>query len=127
MDIAGEAPAIPEGLDALMPAWEQGLSLLTLLILIVAAFMRGWIMTRAQADRELEGERKISDIWKGNYEAASQLNQQLTDAFQPVLESNAAILKVVESMQARQIESEQREERREERELWLRDRRDPQG
>lgn len=126
MYIAGEAPAIPEGLDALMPAWAQGLSLLSLLILIVAAFMRGWILTRTQADRELEGERKISDIWKSNYEQSTVLNQQLTDAFQPVLESNAAILKVVESMQQRQIVAEERAERREDHERWLRDRRDPQ-
>lgn len=127
MYIAGEAPAIPEGLDALLPPWAQGLSLLSLLIIIVVAFLRGWVVTRPACDREVEAERRISDIWKGNYEQASELNQQLTDAFQPVLESNAAILKVVESMQARQKDAEEREERREERERWLRDRGDRQG
>ena len=120
MNIAAEPPAIPEGLDALMPPWAQQLSLVGLLVLIVAAWLSGRVVTRAQVDRELEAERKIGDIWKSNYEQANQLNEQLTGAFQPVLESNAAILKVVESMQARQLEAEQREER----ERWLRDRRD---
>lgn len=120
MWIAGEAPAIPEGLDALMPAWAQQLSLVGLLIIIVAAFVSGRVLTRTQADREIESERKIGDIWKSNYEQATHLNEQLTGAFQPVLDSNAAILKVVESLQARQTVAEERAER----ERWLRDRRD---
>jgi Na+-transporting methylmalonyl-CoA/oxaloacetate decarboxylase gamma subunit len=123
MHIAGEAPAIPEGLDGLLPAWAQGLSLLSLLILIVVAWLRGWVVTRAACDREVEAERRIADIWKANHDQASQLNEQLTGAFQPVLDSNAAILKVVEAMQNRQIDQERREEAR----AWLRDRGDPQG
>lgn len=122
MYIAGEAPAIPDGLDALLPPWAQGLSLLSLLIIIVVSFMKGWVLTRAGCDREVEAERRIADIWKNNHEQATQLNEQLTDAFQPVLESNAAILKVVQSMQERQLELERREEQR----SWLRDRRDTQ-
>jgi hypothetical protein len=112
--------AEPDGLDALMPAWAQQLSLLTLLILIVAAFLRGWVVTRAQAGREAEAERRIADVWKANYEQSSELNKQLTDAFAPVLESNAAILKAVEAVQARQAAAEERER-------WLRDRGDRQG
>lgn len=123
MDIAGEVPAVPEGLDALLPPWAQQLSLLTLLVIIITAWVRGWVVTRAQAEREIEAERRISEIWKGNYEQSSQLNEQLTTAFQPVLESNAAILRVVESLQERQLEAERREESA----RWLRDRRDPQG
>lgn len=120
MFIAGEAPAIPDGLDALLPPWAQQLSLLGLLIIIVAAWLSGRVVTRAQADRELEAERRIADIWKSNFEQSTELNKQLTDAFQPVLEQNAAILKVVEAVQARQVAAEERER-------WLRDRRDPQG
>jgi hypothetical protein len=103
-----------------MPPWAQQLSLLTLLVVIVTAFMRSWVVTRAQAAREAEAERRIADVWKANYEQSSELNKQLTNAFQPVLESNAAILKAVEAVQARQLAAEQRDE-------WLRDRRDRQG
>ena len=110
----------PPSLDALMPQWAQQLSLLMLLVLIVAAFMRGWIVTRHQATREAEAERRIADVWKGNFEHSNDLNKQLTQAFQPVLESNAAILKAVESVQARQAAQEDRER-------WLRDRGDRQG
>ena len=123
MNIAAESPAIPDGLDALLPPWAQQLSLVGLLVVIIAAWVTGRVVTRAQADRELEAERKIGDIWKSNYEHATELNQQLTGSFQPVLESNAAILKVVESMQARQLEAERREEARQ----WLRDRGDRDG
>lgn len=123
MNLAAEVPAVPEGLDALMPAWAQQLSLVGLLILIVAAWISGRVLTRAQADRELEAERRIADIWKTNYEGATALNEQLSSAFAPVLESNAAILKAVEAVQDRQA----RQEEREERERWLRDRRDLDG
>ena len=109
--------ATQEGLDALMPAWAQQLSLLTLLVLVVAAFLRGWVVTRAQAGREAEAERRIADVWKANYEQSIELNKQLTVAFAPVLESNAASLKAVESVQARQAAAEERDR-------WLRDRRD---
>lgn len=112
-----EVPASPEGLDGLLPPWAQGLSLVTLLILIVVSWLRGWVVTRAQADREAEAERRIADIWKGNFEQSNKLNEQLTEALQPVLTSNGAILKVVEAIQARQLALEERER-------WLRDRRD---
>lgn len=114
-----EVPANPEGLDALMPAWAQQLSLLTLLVLIVTAFLRGWVLTRSQAQREAEAERRIADIWKGNFEQSTLLNKQLTEAFQPVLDQNAAILKAVEAVQARQLAAEERDR-------WLRDRGDRQ-
>lgn len=114
-----EVPA-PEGLDALMPAWAQQLSLLTLLVLIVVAFLRGWVVTRAQAAREAESERRIAGVWQANYERSTELNKQLTDAFQPVLEQNSAILKAVEAVQARQMAAEERDR-------WMRDRGDRQG
>jgi hypothetical protein len=110
----------PESFNALLPAWAQQLSLLTLLILIVVSFLRGYVVSRSQAEREAEAERKIADIWKANYEHSIQLNKQLTESFQPVLDSNAAILKAVEAVQARQMAAEERDR-------WLRDRGDRQG
>lgn len=107
------AEAVPEGLDALMPAWAQQLGLLGILMAILFAWLRGWVVTRAAADREVDAERRIGDIWKENYQQSAELNQQLTGAFQPVLDSNAAILKVVESLQERQERAEQ--------ERWMRD------
>lgn len=115
-----EATIPPDGLDALMPPWAQQLSLLGVLILVLVAFLRGYIVTRSQAEREVESERRISDIWKTNFQSSNELNRQLTEAFQPVLDQNAAILKAVEAVQARQVQQEERER-------WLRDRRDTQG
>lgn len=125
MLFAAEVPAVPEGFDlnALMPPWAQQLSLLTLLILIVAAFARGWVITRAQADREVESERRIAEVWKSNYEGSNELNQQLSEGFQPVLDSNAAILKAVEALQDRQERAEERENHA----RWLREQRGTQG
>lgn len=82
--------------------------------------MRSWVVTRAQAQREAEAERRIADVWKANFEQSNELNKQLTQAFQPVLDSNAAILKAVQAVQARQ-------EAQEERDRWLRDRGDRHG
>lgn len=125
MLFAAEVPAVTEGFDlnALMPPWAQQLSLLTLLILIVVAFTRGWVVTRAQADREVEAERRITDVWKANYEGSNELNTQLTEGFQPVLDSNAAILKAVEALQDRQERAEERENQA----RWLREQRGMQG
>lgn len=122
MELAAEVPAVPvpEGLDALMPAWAQQLSLVGLLVLIVAAWISGRVLTRAQADREVEAERRIADVWKTNFESAIALTEQITEGFQPVLDQNAAILRAIEALQERQRLVEEREDR----ERWMRDRRD---
>lgn len=125
MLFAAEVPAVPEGFDlnALMPPWAQQLSLLTLLIVIVLAFARGWVVTRAQADREIEAERRITEVWKTNAESSNELTKQLTEGFEPVLDSNAAILKAVEALQDRQERAEERENQA----RWLREQRGNQG
>jgi hypothetical protein len=101
--ISGEVPAIPtEGLDALLPPWAQGLSLVSLLIIIIVAWVRGWVVSKAEYERGVAAERRVSDIWEANFNGATQLNQQLTQAFAPVLEQNEAILKAVEAVQEEQ-------------------------
>lgn len=103
MFIAGEVPAVPtEGLDALLPPWAQGLSLLTILILIIAAWLRGWVVTRTEAERMVAAERRVSDIHEASATASIELNKLLTQAFAPVLEQNEAILKAVEAVQEEQ-------------------------
>lgn len=121
MFLSAEVPG--DSLDLLLPPWAQQLSLLSLLLIIIMAWVRGWVVTRTACEREVEAERRISDIWKSNYEGSNELNRQLTEALQPVLESNAAILKAVEAVQDRQS----RQEAREERERWLREQRGTQG
>lgn len=98
--IAVEVPA--EGLDALMPPWAQQISLLSLLILIVLAFLRGWIVTKLQNERDVDAERRVSDIWEANANQSTELNKELTQAFAPVLEQNEAILKAVLAVQEEQ-------------------------
>lgn len=102
MVLGAEAPVVPEGLDALLPPWAQQLSLLTLLVVIVTAFLKGWVVTSRQNERENEAERRIAEIWKLNYEKSTELNEKMTEAFAPVLDSNAAILKAVEAVQREQ-------------------------
>lgn len=102
MFLSGEVPVPTEGLDALLPPWAQGLSLLSLLILIITAWLRGWVVTKAQNERDIAAERRVSDIWEANFNGATQLNQQMTQAFAPVLASNEAVLKAVEAVQEEQ-------------------------
>lgn len=102
MWLAGEAPAVPEGIDALMPPWAQQLSVLGLLVIIITAWVRGWVVTRAQADREVAAERRVSDIWEATATKAVAINESFADAFAPVLDQNQAILKAVTEVQTEQ-------------------------
>lgn len=97
-----ETPALPQGIDALLPTWAQQLSLVTLLVIIITAWLRGWVITKAQNERDIAAERRIADIWQQNFEKATLLNEEMTKAFAPVLDSNAAILKAVEAVQREQ-------------------------
>jgi hypothetical protein len=85
-----------------MPAWAQQISLLGLLILIVAAFLTGRIVTRTQNERDIAAERRVSDIWERNAEVANSQVDRLTAALQPVLDGNAAILRAVSEVQEEQ-------------------------
>jgi hypothetical protein len=98
---AEPTPAVPD-LNALMPAWAQQLTVLGLLILIVSAFLRGWIVTKRQNESDLAAERRVSDIWEKNAEVANSQVDRLTAALQPVLDGNSAILKAVTEVQEEQ-------------------------
>jgi hypothetical protein len=95
---ADEVPS----LDALLPPWAQQLSLVGLLVVIVAAFMRGWIVTKAQNERDIAGERRVSDIWERNANTANLNNDKLIAALEPILAGNEAILKAVSEVQDEQ-------------------------
>lgn len=111
MVLSADSTPVPEGLDALLPPWAQQLTVLTLLILIVSAFLRGWIVTRAQNERDIAAERRIADIWQQNFEKSTELNQKMTEALAPVLDSNSAILKAVEAVQREQEMLRERRDR----------------
>jgi len=96
---AAEVPAVGQGLDSLLPPWAQQLSLLTLLLAIIFGWLRGYVVSRAQNERDLAAERKIAEIWKANYEKAAEINQNLAQALDPVLKMEEAILKSVEGLQ----------------------------
>lgn len=102
-----EVPSVPD-LNALMPAWAQQLSVLVLLILVVSAFLKGWVVTRAQNERDMAAERRIADIWEQNYLGEKANNEKLIAALQPVLSGNEAILKAVTEVQEEQRRTRER-------------------
>ena len=103
MLLAGEVlPAVPEGLDALLPPWAQQLSLVSLLVVTITALLRGWVVPRSQNERDVAAERRIAEIWESNATQSMELNKQLTEALSPVLEGNEAILRAVQALQAEQ-------------------------
>jgi hypothetical protein len=104
MDYWAEAAnaAVPDGIDALMPPWAQQLSLVGLLILIVAAFMRDWVISAARHEKEMASERKVSEVWEQNATRAAEVLTEFTTALDPVLKGNEAILKAVSDIQAEQ-------------------------
>jgi hypothetical protein len=90
------------GIDALLPPWAQGITIAGLLTVIVIAFLRGYIVTRAQNERDIAAERRVSEIWEKNYKESTQNNEKLLAALQPVLSSNQAILKAIGDVQEEQ-------------------------
>jgi hypothetical protein len=101
MILGAETGEVPS-LDALLPPWAQQLSLLGILVVIVFAFLRGWVVTKAQNERDIASERRVSEIWEKNYTETTANNDKLIAAFQPVLSSNEAILKAVSDVQEEQ-------------------------
>jgi hypothetical protein len=97
--LLGEPTGNVPSLDALLPPWAQQLSLLGVMMLIVVAFVRGWVVTKAQNERDIAAERRVSDIWEKTASDASTNNEKLITALQPVLSSNEAILKAVTEVQ----------------------------
>jgi hypothetical protein len=75
------------------------------------AFVRGWVVTGRQNERDIAAERRVSDIHEANAERAIALNEKLAmDVVQPLLAGNEAILKAVGDVQEEQ--RRQRETRR---------------
>lgn len=95
-----------------MPAWAQQLSLVGLLIIIIAAFVRGWVITKRQNESDLASERRVSEIWQKNAETANSQVDRLTTALAPVLDGNAAILRAVTEVQEEQRRMRDREDGR---------------
>jgi hypothetical protein len=109
--LAESAPAIP-GIDALLPPWAQQISIIGLLVLIIMSWIRGWVVTRSQNERDVAAERRVSDIWESTATKALQVNQSFTEAFAPVLDQNEAILKAVTDVQEEQRRYRERGTRR---------------
>jgi hypothetical protein len=101
MFLAADGSGTPD-LDALLPPWAQQLSLLGIMVIIVLAFMRGYVITRAQNERDIAAERRVSDIWEKNFHDSEANNNKLIAALEPVLKGNDAILKAVSEVQDEQ-------------------------
>lgn len=103
---------MPDGIDALLPPWAQQLSVLGLLLIAVMSFVRGWIVTKSQNERDIAAERRVSDIWESNATKALEISQTLTTTLAPVLDQNDAILKAVSEIQEEQRRARERGPRR---------------
>jgi hypothetical protein len=104
----GEAAPIPDVVNEVLPPWAQGLSLVSLLTLVILAFLRDWVISAKRNEREVAAERRVSDTWESNYEKLSLSIDKLIVAFEPVLKSNEAILKAVTEVQEEQRRTRER-------------------
>jgi hypothetical protein len=101
--LAEVAPVVGDpNFDSLLPPWAQDLSLLGILVIVITAFLRGWVVTGKQNERDISAERRVSDIYENSATKQLELNQKITEALAPILDSNGAILKAVEAIQAEQ-------------------------
>lgn len=99
--IAGEA-VTGGGLDSVIPPGLEQISLIGLLLLIMIAFVRDWIISSSRHEKELATERKVSEVWEQNATRALESLTEISKAFEPVLKGNEAILKAVSDLQEEQ-------------------------
>lgn len=104
---AGEAPAVPDpsgvlDLGSLMPPWVQNISIVGILVLIVMAFMRDWVITKSRHDRELASRDEIASIYKKAAEDSNANVDKLSNGLTPVLAQNEAMLKAISEIQEEQ-------------------------
>lgn len=108
MDFLGEAAPIPDVVNDVLPPWAQGLSLVSILTLIILAFLRDWVISAKRNEREVAAERRVSETWERNFHQATENNDKLIAALDPVLTSNQAILKAVTEVQEEQRRTRER-------------------
>lgn len=98
-------------IDAALPDWVQGISLLTFLLLTVLAFLRDWVITSRRHERELALKDRVIEVWEGVANKATENNDRLVDALDPVLKGNDAVLKILGEMQEEQRNARRRNAR----------------
>jgi hypothetical protein len=106
--LAEVASSTPDALNDLLPPWAQGLSLVSILTLIILAFLRDWVIPSKRNEREVAAERRVSETWENNFHQATANNDKLIAALEPVLKSNEAILKAVSEVQDEQRRTRER-------------------
>lgn len=92
-----------------VPSWVERVSAVGLIIMFGLALARNWVYTSGQVDRILEAERRVSDLWKQTAETQQANADKLAGNLEPVLRSNEAILRAVETIQQEQREQRYRE------------------
>jgi hypothetical protein len=102
MDVWAAEVAVTSGLDSVIPPGLEQISLVGLLLLIAVAFIRDWVISSTRHEKELATERKVSEVWEQNATSALALLKELTNAFDPVLKGNEALLKAVSEIQEEQ-------------------------
>lgn len=99
--LSAEAPAgLPELTD--IPKIVTDLGWVGMAILVAFMFASNRWYSSNQVERLLAKEREISEIWKQNAEELKPLLEDLVRTLQPLGQSDQAILKAVEGMQAAQ-------------------------
>lgn len=96
--LAAEAAA-----DVSLPAWAERVSVVGLIVFFGLALARGWLMTSGQAERLLDSERRVSELYRQAAETSQANADRMVTAIEPVTAGNAAILRAVEEIQREQM------------------------
>lgn len=86
-----------------IPSWLGDFGAFTgvvgLLFVFVLAMARRWLYTRGQVQELLEARDKVAALWEKVADERQELVRDMTEAFEPVVTGNAAILRAVEQLQ----------------------------
>jgi len=96
--------AVPPDLGGLadIPKIITDLGWVGVAILVTFMFATNRWYSSKQVERMLDTEREITQVWKQNAEELKPMLEELVQILQPLGQSDAAILKAVEGLQAAQ-------------------------
>lgn len=87
-----------------IPAWLGNISLPTAIALFGLALARNWLYTRGQITELLSSAKQVSELWEKVAGERQETIKLLTEATEPVVQGNAAILRALEEIQRQQVQ-----------------------
>ena len=88
--------------SAIIGSWIADLSLPGAIVLFGIALARNWMYTSGQVSKMIEAKQEVARLWEKVATERQETIKLLTEANEPIIQGNEAILRAVESLQIEQ-------------------------